>query len=86
MKKGFMMKAEELDELFDNGEDITQYLDMSTLTKNQTQTKKVNVDFPEWVINSLDQEAKRIGVTRQSIIKVWIAERLKEEAEHLRAS
>ena len=86
MKKGFMMKAEELDELFDNGEDITQYLDMSTLTKNQTQTKKVNVDFPEWVINSLDQEAKRIGVTRQSIIKIWIAERLKEEAEHLRAS
>lgn len=80
------MKAEELDELFDNGEDITQYLDMSTLTKNQTQTKKVNVDFPEWVINSLDQEAKRIGVTRQSIIKVWIAERLKEEAGHLRAS
>ena len=86
MKKGFMMKAEELDELFDNGEDITQYLDMSTLTKNQTQTKKVNVDFPEWVINSLDQEAKRIGVTRQSIIKVWIAERLKEEAGQLRAS
>ena len=86
MKKGFMMKAEELDELFDRGEDITQYLDMSTLTKNQTQTKKVNVDFPEWVINSLDQEAKRIGVTRQSIIKVWIAERLKEEAGHLRAS
>ena len=86
MKKGFMMKAEELDELFDNGEDIIQYLDMSTLTKNQIQTKKVNVDFPEWVINSLDQEAKRIGVTRQSIIKVWIAERLKEEAGHLRAS
>ncbi len=86
MKKGFMMKAEELDELFDSGEDITQHLDMSTLTKNQNQTKKVNVDFPEWVINSLDQEAKRIGVTRQSIIKVWIAERLKEEAGHLRAS
>ena len=80
------MKAEELDELFDSGEDISEYLDMSTLTKNQTQTKKVNVDFPEWVINSLDQEAKKIGVTRQSIIKVWIAERLKEEAEHLRAS
>ncbi len=84
MSKGFMMKAEELDELFDNGEDITEYLDMSTLTKNGTRTKKVNVDFPEWVINSLDHEAKKIGVTRQSIIKVWIAERLKEEAEHLR--
>ncbi len=80
------MKAKELDALFDSGEDITQYLDMSTLTKNGTQTKKVNVDFPEWVINSLDLEAKKIGVTRQSIIKVWIAERLKEEAQPLQTS
>lgn len=80
------MKAEELDELFDSGADISEYLDMSTITKNGTQTKKVNVDFPEWVINALDFEAKKIGVTRQSIIKVWIAERLKEEAEHLRVS
>ncbi|MDO8454338.1 MAG: CopG family transcriptional regulator [Sulfurimonas sp.] len=80
------MKAKELDELFDSGADISVYLDMSTLVKNQTQTKKVNVDFPEWVINSLDQEAKKIGVTRQSIIKVWIAERLKAEAEHLSVS
>ncbi len=45
-----------------------------------------NVDFPEWVISALDEEAKRIGVTRQSIIKVWIAERLKVEADHLHAS
>ena len=81
-----MMKAEELDELFDSGADITEHLDMSTITKNGTQTKKVNVDFPEWVINALDLEAKKIGVTRQSIIKVWIAERLKEETEHLQVS
>jgi hypothetical protein len=86
MNKGFTMKAEELDELFDSGADISEHLDMSTVTKNGTQTKKVNVDFPEWVINALDFEAKKIGVTRQSIIKVWIAERLKEEAEHLRVS
>lgn len=79
------MKAEELDELFDSGEDITKHLDMSTLTKNGMQTKKVNVDFPEWIVNSLDLEAKKIGVTRQSIIKVWIAERLKEETGHLGA-
>ena len=79
-----MMKAEELDKLFDSGEDISDYLDMSTITKNGTQTKKVNVDFPEWVINSLDYEAKKIGVTRQSIIKVWISERLKEEAQQLK--
>ena len=80
------MKAEELDKLFDSGADITEHLDMSTLIKNGTHTKKVNVDFPEWIINSLDREAKRIGVTRQSIIKVWIAERLKAEAEYLHTS
>ncbi len=84
--------AKEFDEKFDNGEDISEYLDFSKaiklkeMKKLKTDTKKVNVDFPEWVIESLDREAKRIGVTRQSIIKVWIAERLKEEAAHLEAS
>ena len=70
-------------------EDISEYLDFSKATKLdtlKTDTKKVNVDFPEWVIESLDREAKKIGVTRQSIIKVWIAERLKEEAANLQAS
>ena len=94
MRKEIMKKitAEEFDTKFDNGEDIDEYLDFSTairlkdMKKVKTETKKVNVDFPEWVIESLDKEAKRIGVTRQSIIKVWIAERLKEEAEHLQAS
>jgi len=52
----------------------------------KTDTKKVNVNFPQWVIESLDKEAKKIGVTRQSIIKVWIAERIKEESRHLQAS
>jgi len=85
MKK---ITAKEFDEKFDNGEDISEYLDFSKAvkrkdTKLKTATKKVNVDFPEWVIESLDREAKKIGVTRQSIIKVWIAERLKEEAGHL---
>jgi len=84
--------AKEFDEKFDNGEDISEFLDFSSVIKIKdiqtlkTQTKKVNVDFPEWVIESLDREAKKIGVTRQSIIKVWIAERLKEETEHLHAS
>ena len=94
MRKEIMKKitAEEFDTKFNNGEDIDEYLDFSTairlkdMKKVKTETKKVNVDFPEWVIESLDKEAKRIGVTRQSIIKVWIAERLKEEAEHLQAS
>jgi len=84
--------AKEFDKKFDNGEDIAEYLDFSTairfkdIKKLKTETKKVNVDFPEWIIESLDKEAKKIGVTRQSIIKVWIAERLKEEIEHLKAS
>ncbi len=84
--------AKKFDEKFDNGEDITEYLDFSTairlkdIKKLKTETKKVNVDFPEWIIESLDQEAKKIGVTRQSIIKVWIAERLKAEIGHLQAS
>jgi hypothetical protein len=73
------MKAEKLDELFDNGDDFIPHLDLSTAKRIGTQPKKINVDFPEWVINALDIEAKKIGVTRQSIIKVWISERLKVE-------
>jgi len=84
--------AKEFDQKFDNGEDIIEYLDFSNavklkdIKKLKTETKKVNVDFPEWVIESLDREAKKIGVTRQSIIKVWIAERLKEEAGHIQVN
>ena len=83
--------AKEFDEKFDNGEDITEYLDFSNAVrlkdKNlKTKTKKINVDFPEWIIEALDNEAKKIGVTRQSIIKVWIAERLKEEMGQLQVS
>ena len=84
--------AKEFDEKFDNNEDISEYLDFSTATRLKdmkrlnTDTRKVNVDFPEWIIESLDNEAKKIGVTRQSIIKVWIAERLKEEIGDLKAS
>lgn len=84
--------AKEFDKKFENNEDISEHLDFSKAIKlkdfNQlkTDTKKVNVDFPEWVINALDDEAKKIGVTRQSIIKVWIAERLKAESDHLHAS
>lgn len=89
------MKAvtnKEFDDKFDNNEDISEHLDFSKsiklkdFSKLKTETKKVNVDFPEWVISALDEEAKKIGVTRQSIIKVWIAERLKAEADHLHAS
>jgi len=70
------MKAKKFDTDFDSGKDITGALDLSkTKRPNQTQ-KRVNVDFPTWMIESLDKEASRLGVTRQSIIKVWLAERL----------
>jgi hypothetical protein len=72
------MKAEDLDKKFDSGEDIIQFLDISKAIRPGQDQKRVNVDFPVWMINSLDKEAKRLGVPRQSIIKIWIAERLKE--------
>jgi hypothetical protein len=73
------IKASELDRLFDEGGDITPHLNLSTARRPGLEQKRVNVDFPQWVIDSLDLQAARLGVTRQSIIKVWIADRLKEE-------
>jgi len=70
------MKAEELDRRFDTGEDITKYLELSGARRPGQKIRRVNVDFPEWMIHSLDKEAQRLGVPRQSIIKVWVAERL----------
>ncbi len=72
------MKAKELEKRFDNNEDITKYLDVSKARRPVQEQKRVNVDFPTWMIHSLDKEAKRLGVPRQSIIKVWIAERLEK--------
>jgi hypothetical protein len=70
------MKADEFDRKFDAGEDITSDLDLAGLHRPALKQRRVNVDFPSWMIESLDREARRLGVTRQSIIKVWIAERL----------
>jgi hypothetical protein len=70
------MKARELDKRFDDGEDISKYLDMTKARRPEQEHKRVNVDFPLWMIQQLDKEAKRLGVPRQSIIKVWIADRL----------
>jgi len=74
------MRAKELDEKFDAGEDISQYLDISKARRPQQDQKRVNVDFPVWMIQQLDKEARRLGVPRQSIIKVWVAERLQKAA------
>ncbi|MFB0556108.1 MAG: type II toxin-antitoxin system BrnA family antitoxin [Phycisphaerae bacterium] len=70
------MKAKEFDKRFDDGRDISKYLDMSKARRPGQEQKRVNVDFPLWMIHLLDKEAKRLGVTRQSIIKVWVAERI----------
>ena len=70
------MKAREFDKKFDEGEDISQHLDISKARRPEQEQKRVNVDFPVWMIKLLDKEARRLGVPRQSIIKVWVAERL----------
>jgi hypothetical protein len=77
------MKAKDFEEKFDaNEEDLISNLDLSSLKRVNQQQKRVNVDFPVWMIESLDREASRLGVTRQSIIKVWLAERLEHQAHH----
>ena len=70
------MKAKIFDQQFDKGVDITGLLDISSAKRVLQEQKRVNVDFPTWMIESLDREAGRLGVTRQSIIKIWLAERL----------
>ena len=70
------MKAKELDKKFDEGKSIIKNLDLSKAVRPNQEQRRVNVDFPLWMIQSLDKEAKRLGVPRQSIIKIWLAERL----------
>jgi len=72
------MKAKDFDKAFDDGEDISDALDFSKATRPALVPKRVNVDFPVWMVDALDKEARRLGVTRQSIIKVWLAERLEK--------
>ncbi len=72
------MKARDFDKKFDEGKDISKYLDISKARRPKQEQKRVNVDFPLWMIQLLDKEAKRLGVPRQSIIKVWVAERLEK--------
>lgn len=74
------MKASEFDRKFDEGEDVTANLDLSKVRRPAQEQRRVNVDFPVWMIESLDREARRLGITRQSIIKVWISERLQRKA------
>jgi hypothetical protein len=75
------MKAKELDKKFDDGKSVLEFLDLSEAKRPGQGQKRVNVDFPLWMIHCLDKEAKRLGVPRQSLIKVWIAERLRKASQ-----
>lgn len=75
------ISAEEFDRLFDEGADISQYVDWSKARRVHPLIRRVNVDFPYWMVHALDDEAERLGVTRQSVIKTWIAEKI--EAAYL---
>ena len=72
------MKARELDRKFDVGEDVTKHLDLSKARRPKQEQKRVNVDFPVWMVHSLDKEARRLGVPRQSLIKMLIAQHLEK--------
>ncbi len=74
------MKAKDLDTKFDSGEDILDHLDLGSAKRSNLEQKRVNVDFPAWMVESLDKEAKRMGVTRQSVIKIWVDEKLHQVA------
>ncbi|MEB3353109.1 MAG: CopG family transcriptional regulator [Cyanobacteriota bacterium] len=75
------MNSSEFDQRFDEGESVLEALDLSAAGGSRLEQKRVNVDFPLWMVEQLDQEASRLGVTRQSIIKVWLAERLERRGD-----
>ena len=74
------MKAQEFDEKFEAGEDLANDLDFSRARRVNQESRRVNIDFPAWVVEGLDKQAKRLGITRQALVKVWIAEKLKDAA------
>ncbi len=77
------MKAKQFEQQFDEDVDMTASLDLSKANRVLQEQRRVNVDFPTWMIDSLDREASKLGVTRQSVIKVWLAERLEATASNL---
>jgi len=82
MKKQFTITAQEFERRFDEGEDITSYIDESTIHRPGLEARRVNVDFPEWIIQKLDLQSKLIGVSRQSLIKLWVSERIQQEHQN----
>jgi hypothetical protein len=82
-KEKATITAEELDRRFDDGEDISEFLNWDKALRPGLKPRRVNVDLPGWMISELDKQASLIGVTRQSIIKVWLSERIKTEKAEL---
>jgi hypothetical protein len=74
------METKTFDQMFEDGEDISAALDVAKARRPDEELRRVNVDFPAWMVAALDREARRLGVTRQSVIKVWLAERCRQVA------
>jgi len=81
MKKQSTMTAHEFEQRFDDGEDITPFIDMSSIRRPGVEPRRVNVDFPEWMIEKLDWQSRLIGVSRQALVKLWISERIQKEQQ-----
>lgn len=78
-----MNKARTTDELleaFDAGDGTEEFFDFNKPAYPNRELKRVNVDFPLWMIAGLDDEAARLGINRQAVIKTWVAERLDSRA------
>ena len=71
-----VISTEEFDKKFDDGEDISEYIDFDSVRPLNAESKRINLELPLWMVKALDKEAQRLGVTRQSVIKTWLAEKL----------
>ncbi len=72
------MKAKDVDKKFDEGEDVLKYFDTEKIERPNEELKRINVDFPAWMLNGMDRKAKHMGINRQAILKVWVAEKLEQ--------
>lgn len=81
MKKQSTMTAEEFERRFDEGEDVTPFIDMASIRRPGVEPRRVNVDFPEWMVAELDWQSRLIGVSRQALVKLWVCERIQKEQQ-----
>ena len=81
MKKQSIMTAEEFERRFDEGEDVTPFIDMASIRRPGVEPRRVNVDFPEWMVAELDWQSRLIGVSRQALVKLWVCERIQKEQQ-----